>query len=44
MEASHLFLEGIETGTPLPPTGATDFPPAVTLKKGYFLTFPVDPT
>jgi len=35
MEASHLFLEGIKTGTPLPPKGAADFPPAVTLKKGF---------
>lgn len=37
MEASHLFLEGIKTGTPLLPTGAANFP-AVALKKGYFLT------
>jgi hypothetical protein len=38
MEASHLFLEVIKTGTPIPPTGATNFPPAMALKKGYFLT------
>jgi hypothetical protein len=33
MEASHLFLEGIKTGTPLPPT--------VALKEGYFLTITI---
>jgi hypothetical protein len=38
MEASHLFNEGIKTGTPLLPTGAANFLPAVALKKGYFLT------
>jgi hypothetical protein len=36
MEASHPFLGGIKT--PLPPTGAANFPPAVALKMGYFLT------
>jgi hypothetical protein len=36
MKASHLFLVGIRT--PLPPTGDANFPPAVALKKGYFLT------
>jgi len=41
MEASHLFLGGIKIGTPLPPTGAANFPPAVALKKGHFLTITI---